>query len=492
MAEGVAAVVYSTDLSLQKKRRNKLRRHSIRKWLRVTTLLDGGADDVPIGRPVRVRRDKRQDESPISDDESDDSGEEDGAGQDSDDEGDSGEARPTRPVGRPPGGGFFTIIRTLSSTEVAGAPGFSTIERPRPRPTDDGATESESVVNSRPNPSTLASSTTRNPNPPPRPTAPSEENGDVDPAPGPTDIRTRTTAEGPAAGRPTSNIPAGDTDASSSSSILPTDAAEPSVSMIPGDAEGLESNESAGPRLSRGADVGIILGTLGEFVNHSFSRDRRPPWADIGARKALTTLLIAIGFFFYRRRLNAKNRDAEFPPPPPLARLSEKPLPPAPSQAQDIFNPPPPPGGAPRDLRFNSWANYQPPLGENGGQGEPIPAGYYGRADEEQGVRRGITVPGFIPAQPPLKPQPPPMAYMADERETPSREMMRTPQTAGALAPPGQRPLHRGGSYSIYPPGHVTSGNYRPPSVSRTEATDSTEGTWRTWNVDQRQASRGR
>lgn len=70
-----------------------------------------------------------------------------------------------------------------------------------------------------------------------------------------------------------------------------------------------------------------------------------------------------------------------------------------------------------------------------------------------------MTVPGFIPAQPPLQPQPPPMAYMAEE---PSREMVRSPQTAGGLVPPSHRPPHRGGSYSIYPRGHVTNGNYRP------------------------------
>jgi len=234
--------------------------------------------------------------------------------------------------------------------------------------------------------------------------------------------------------------------------------------MIPGDAE--ESNESAGPRLSRGADVGIILGTL-----------------------ALTSLLIAIGFFFYRRRLNAKKGDANFPLPP--LPLSEKPFPPAPAQAQNMFNLPPPLGGAARDTKFNSWVDFQPPPGENGGQREPIPpipAEYYG-TDEERGARGTMTVPGFIPAQPPLQLQPPPMVHVAEERQTPSREMMKAPQTAGELVPPGQQPPRRGGSYSIYPPGHVPSGNYRPPSVSRTEVTDTTEGTWRTWNVDQRQAS---
>lgn len=155
-----------------------------------------------------------------------------------------------------------------------------------------------------------------------------------------------------------------------------------------------------------------------------------------------------------------------------LARLDEKPLPITPEDGGN---------GGPNRTQFSSWANFiHPKGGDAGAQGGE---GFY--AGNEKGPQP-VT---------PLSPSAPPTAYGAagafrslTGQEAPPHMTSRYGgggPVEGRLVPP---PTHLAPPprTDIYPPGQVPIPQDRVQSMARTEVTDSTEGTWRTWGVDQR------
>lgn len=99
------------------------------------------------------------------------------------------------------------------------------------------------------------------------------------------------------------------------------------------------------------------------------------------------------------------------------------------------------------------------------------------------------------PGESPLPLTAPPTAYGAAGRQR-SVEMGNPRMTYSnkeVMVQPIHQTAPRGvDNLDIYPPGQVPLGNFRVPSMAQTNTTESTEGTWRTWNVDQRQTSRGK
>ena len=140
-----------------------------------------------------------------------------------------------------------------------------------------------------------------------------------------------------------------------------------------------------------------------------------------------------------------------------------------------------------RGGRFNSW-NMFVPHARLSRRGQPTTDYYVADGKEQLSAFRG-------PSGIPKPPDTPPMAYGVAGQRT-SMEMIgaqqtTSQQTRGLVPPSGaQPPARRASNLDIYPPGQVPIGNFRVPSMARTNTSDNTEGTWRTWNVDQRQTSK--
>lgn len=121
-------------------------------------------------------------------------------------------------------------------------------------------------------------------------------------------------------------------------------------------------------------------------------------------------------------------------------------------------------------------------------RGQPTTDYYVANRKEQIAASRGPS--GIL--KPPATP---PTAYGAAAQRT-SVEMISPPKESlkqgGGFAPTykDHTPAIRASNLDIYPPGQVPIGSFRVPSMARTNTSDNTEGTWRTWNVDQRQTSK--